>query len=982
MPLQLTTKQRSAIEAPLGPVLVVAGPGAGKTFCLIGRIGYLVAKLGFAAERICAVTFTNRAAEEIATRLDDTLGRKAADVHRGTIHALCADILREHPLPAGLTPGFGIADEDYQRTLLRQLKQGPRAGQLLGLFCRHRLEGRPLTPGDAAIFAEYQRKMRGRNIVDFDDLLVRTRDLFLTHPDIAAKVAGRWDYLLVDEFQDVNAAQYAILRRLAEPHRNIFAVGDDEQSIFSWTGADPRVLQRFQTDYGITSTIVLDRNHRTAQQIFHVARRLLEENPSLFEKELSAPRLGDFAVMAHAFADDEEEAQWVITDIRRDRDQHFPGDAEQNSGWGHYAVLYRKHELGNRLEAAFIKAGMPCRLAKGRPLSEDRVIGHVIAALHLVNDPRDSTAAEKYAARVLPPHLMQRVEAEVSGEDDFLLAVRDLAGSMPQGDPDTKKLWQLVYSVENLAAMGRKHATLQGLVDELLTMRSGPFSNVLENHHEDLADPAALPSAQALAERLGRARDTRARVVLEPMNGLEIALRAMLFGAGFKLAVTASEIVQAELDDLRIGPDDAGPDGLAYTVFKALQLVHARALGGAPSRYVTFDLETTGSDTRSCEIVEIGAVRVVDGVTHEEYHELVRPGVPIEPGAQKQHGYSDDDVAGAPPFAEVWPRFKAFVGADALVAHNGLEFDVPVLRRMAAGQGHTAPLHAYDTLPLAKSLGGGSARLTSLAERHGIPVGRAHHALDDARMLVGVYQALEAARLVRARKASLVSVLAWLGVALALDGGRRDTDEITLLFHEGSKRALGRYSDALEVYDAERRRLGLRSVTLEELIGRLGGQRRMDSLREERDAASLYPQAVARLESLVEQHPNEPLEPALVRFLQRVALSRNDGSEAEEHRVNLLTLHSTKGLEFSRVYIVGVEDEQLPGWIGRDEEPEQARQEARRLLYVGMTRARERLVLTRADRRGGKPGGGSRFLDEMQLVIERPLLSAAGEPGA
>ena len=210
MRVSITTQQRNAIEAPLGPVLVVAGPGAGKTFCLIGRIGYLVSKLGMTAERICAVTFTNRAAEEIATRLDDTLGRRSADVHRGTIHALCADILREFAAQAGLTSGFGIADEDYQRTLLRQLKQGPRAGQLLGLFCRHRLEGRDLTPGDLDIYREYQRKLRSRNIVDFDDLLVRTRDLFHTHPEVARDLGGRWDYLLVDRKSTrLNSSHYS-----------------------------------------------------------------------------------------------------------------------------------------------------------------------------------------------------------------------------------------------------------------------------------------------------------------------------------------------------------------------------------------------------------------------------------------------------------------------------------------------------------------------------------------------------------------------------------------------------------------------------------------------------------------------------------------------------------------------------------------------------------------------------------------------------
>jgi len=978
MPIRPSEHQRRAIEAPLGAVLVVAGPGAGKTFCLIARIGHLVTKLGLSAERICAVTFTNKAAEEIAARLDETLGPRAADVRRGTIHALCADILREFAADAGLAPGFGIADDDYQRTVMRQMGQDRRASQLLQLFGRRRLQGYTLTPGDEQLFRDYQRVLRRRNVVDFDDLVVLTGELFAGRPEVADRVAARWDYVLVDEFQDVNAAQYGILQRLAGPHGNIFAVGDDEQSIFSWAGADPQVLARFQREYGIPAPIVLERNHRSSQQIFAVARRLLQENPSLFAKELTAPRLSPFEVRALAFADDDAEAEWILADIARDRVEAPEADGGERP-WGRYAVLYRRHEVGDRLEAHLLKAGVPCRLAKGRPLSEDKVIGGVIAALRVVRDPLDAAAAESFARRVLPAHLMHLLEERVRGADeDFLLAVRDLAGELG-ADPDAKKLWRLVYQAENLAAMRGKHATLSGLVQELLAGGAGPYRNVLEEHHEDLSDPADLPEVRALAARLAAVLEAKSRIVLEDMNGLEIALRGLLFGAGFRRVAYADEVHQTELDDVRLGAGDAGAAGLVLTLFKALQLHQARSLGGAPARYVTFDLETTGLDTSSCEIVELAAVRVEQGRPTAEFHSLVRPAVPIEPEARRQHGYGDADVADAPPFAEAWQAFKAFVGGDQLVAHNGQTFDVPVLRRMVAGIGARDTVQAYDSLPLARALGGGSARLTALAERFGVPIERAHHALDDARMLVGVYEELERRRVVRARKSQLVGGLAYLGLALALEGPARASDERELLRRITGPRALGRFSDCLEFYDTERTRRGARGPSLEEVIERLGGRRRMESLREEPDAARRYPEAVARLEALIEQAPGDTLDAAIERFLERVALSKADGTIADEHRVNLLTLHSTKGLEFSRVYIVGVEGQQLPGYIARDEDPEHATQEARRLLYVGMTRAIDRLILTRADRRHGRPGGDSRFLEEMGLAPERPARAPGGE---
>ncbi len=974
MPIRPLPQQKQAIEAPLGPVLVVAGPGAGKTFCLIGRIRYLIQKLDFKPERICAVTFTNKAAEEIATRLHDALGAAVADaVRRGTIHALCAEILREYPDAAGLKPGFGIADDDYQRTVLRQLGQQRRGAKLLDLFSQRRLKGRALTPRDERLFHDYVAQLRRRNLVDFDDLVVLTAELLRARPEIADAVAARWDYLLVDEFQDVNGAQYAILKRLAERHSSIFVVGDDEQSIFAWTGADPRVLARFQREFGIGEPVLLDRNHRCAREIFETARRLLAENPSLFDKQLEAPRESEHPVRAFAFADDGAEASWLLADIKADREAH-------GLRWGDYAVLYRRHDIGDRLEVRLLKAGVPCRLAKGRPLTEDKVIGYVIAALRLVRDPKDSPAAESFAAKVLPPHLLERVQAEVGG-GDFLLAVRDVAGALGK-DPDAKKLWRLIYQVENLVALPRKHASLRGLVEDLLSQRIGPYLNKLEERHEDLADPAEVPAAVALAARLATAEHAHARVVLPRLGGLEIALRGLLQSAGMRRVAYEHEVTQAELDDVRVGTEDAGPEGLAYTVFKALQVVHAKDVGSAFERYVAFDLETTGLDTSSCEIVDIAAVRVERGEVVDTFHSLVRPTGAVAAGARDTHGYSGDDLAAASPFSRVWSRFREFVGSDTLVAHNAQDFDVPVLRRLAAGEADD--LAVFDTLPLARSLFPGGARLTALAERFGIDAGRAHRALDDARTLVRVYDELERRRIVRARKSVLVGQLGWVGLAFALDAARRDTEEVKLLFEDIARfYTLGRYSDALEFYEAERVRAGVPGPAPDEIVRRLGGRRLLERLREERDVAQRFPAALARLQGLVEQEPGEPVAAALDRFLERVALSTSQGAEVDEHRVNLLTLHSTKGLEFSRVYVVGVEDEQLPGWIKPEDDAEAQLQESRRLLYVGMTRAIERLVLTRADRRGGRAGGASRFLNEMGLAPERPEApaeTAAAEP--
>jgi DNA polymerase III epsilon subunit family exonuclease len=961
VPLTPLPQQRRAIEAPLGPVLVVAGPGAGKTFCLIARIQHLIAT-GFDPHRICAVTFTNRAAEEIAVRLKHALGERAEPIARGTIHALCLSLLREHADAARLRKGFGVADEDYQKVILSRLRvPADRRGQLLTLFSRHRFQGYRLTPNDQRLFTEYSSWLAHRNMVDFDELITRAEPL-------ADRIADRWDYLLVDEFQDVNDVQYAFLKRLAEPHGNCFAVGDDEQSIFTWTGANPMVLERFRRDYDIAEPIILDKNCRCSRQIFQTARRVLSQNRQLFQKQLTADQESAHEVQAFAFRDEEEEAAWLLDDLRSDA-------AVSRLGWGNYAILYRKHRLGEYIEGRLLRAGIPCRLARGRSLMEDDVIKYVITALRVVRHPDDPVALEAFARCVLSEHFLQEVEAALDDKSDFLTSVRALARRRPSPDPDTKKLWRLVYQVENLRALPRSHGTLQAVVDELLSQSIGPYRNALEERHDELTDPATLPEAVRLAEELADAVAKDLSISIEPKGGVEIALRGMLAAAGLRKVPSSPTHYAPRTPHL-------SADG--FTLFKALQLLHARELDARLERYVTFDFETTDTDVATCGVIEIGAARVVNGQIVDRFHAMVNPYRPISAGATKLHGYTDTDVSTAAPFSEVLPQFVAFVGSDILVAHNGQKFDIPVLRRLAAGQDGVDDFVFYDTLPLVRSLSQDSGKLEDVALRCGIDVGRAHHALDDACTLALVYLELEKQRVIRARKAVLNNVLDYVGLALAIEHGARSSEQ-ELLFNIGRFRALGRYSDALEFYAMERERTGVAAPDVEEVIRRLGGRSLMTKLRAETDPAQRYPAAVARLGALMESSPPDPLSPVgrggttlndeIDQLLERVALSTSDGADVAPDRINLLTLHSTKGLEFARVYIAGVEDYEIPGFQAATNNIQDEIEEARRLLYVGMTRARERLILTRTERRFGRETGGSRFLEEMGLDLVREVAS-------
>jgi superfamily I DNA/RNA helicase len=956
--------QRRAIEAPLGPVLVIAGPGAGKTFCLIHRVEYLIRRHHVAPQRICAVTFTNKAAEEIAQRLRGALDHAAEAVTRGTLHWLCAGILRDHAEAAGLRPGFGIADEQYQLSVLARLGVWKkRRKQLFTAFSRSRLQQRPLTTGDQGIFDRYIAALRERNVVDFDDLISLTDELFRRRPDVADEVAARWSYVLVDEGQDLDPTQYAIVKRLAAPHRNLFIVGDDEQSIFTWRGAEPEVLRTFQNDFAITEPIVLDRNRRCSHQIFDTARRLLTANPSLFDKRISADRTSEHEVQAFTFRDEVAEAQWILADLTADA-------ARSGRSWGDYAVLYRTHRDGDRLEQHFVAAGTPCRLAQGRAAGEDEVIGHVAACLRLMLEPDDPVAQEVLAVRLLPEPLVERLRSDAAA-GGLVATVRRFARGGARGDPDTRKAWRFIRQIENLAALKRTHQTLKSVVPELLVQRVGKYRNALEDRYEELTDPAEHRGAVRLVARLKSALASDGRIWLKPADGVEIALRGMLMAQAYTGVGYLKPDTELELGDVDVGPEDAGLGGLAVTVFKALQLMHAGDVAPGFADYVAFDLETTDLDSEICDIVELAAVRVRGGRPVDQYRALVRGARPISPRAAAVHGYTDQDVAGAPALAEVWPAFMAFVGKDVLVAHNGQRFDVPVLRRLAGGFTGFTDLTFFDTYPLARSLFRDSARLGDLAVRVGVDAGRAHHALDDARTLAAVFTELARRQARRARTASLTNLLDYLGLGLALEPEARAQGEGAALFDVASVYALGRYTECLDVYRTEREKLeALALPEVDTLIDRLGGRRRMEQLRAEPDPARRYPASMARLDALLKDSEAATLEEGIRRLLERVSLSTSEGPDVAPDRVNLLTLHATKGLEFDCVYIVGVEDGQIPGVRpGRDMMRTEI-EEARRLLYVGMTRARDRLVLTRVVERDGVPGGGNRFLGEMGLTAQ------------
>ena len=957
--------QLAAIEAPAGPMLVLAGPGAGKTFCLIARIEYLIKTIGIAPERICAFTFTNKAAGEIASRLEEQLGSTAAAVKRGTIHSLCVQLLREFSGHIGLEPGFGIADEEDQRAVLRRLEV-PKSwqSQLLKRFSTHRLRGDDLWSSDPPIYAKYLESLAKRNMLDFDMLVVKAAEL-LRDNDAGGEIRSRWDYVLVDEFQDLNRVQYSLVRELARDHHNVFAVGDDEQSIFSWSGADARVFELFASDFGAGQIQLLE-NWRCPRHIVALGRRLLAANTPLFadrEHALGSDRETPLPVEVWAFPDDGSEVAWVIGDIRADR-------AKSGMPWGSFAILYSTNATGSDVEAAFLSAGIPCRLARGRALSEDPVAGYLIAALRVIERPDDDVPREHFLQAVLPGTLFDaaRAKSETTRSSivkELISTARDLG----KDHGDAKRIWRAWYALKNLPAIAKRHSTLHALVEEVLSQRVGERPTVLEELHYELLDPFDDDDVHALATDLTRALEQNLQVWVRRQGGLEIPLKGLLLGAGFSDVRCGA----APAGAIGIEPSRIRSMGLALGLFKSLQLVRSRSFTNRFRDFTTIDLETTDKDPARAEVVEVAAVRVRDGKLVDEFSSLVRPRVAISAGAQEKHGISEEDVADAPFFEDILPVLRTFCGQDTLVAHNGYGFDFPVITRMAAAAGKPWALSTYDTLPLAREVQSGSRQLPDLAKRFGIDTGQSHRALDDTRTLARVFLALEEARMVRDRKTVLADLLDHLGMALAMENVEAQNEEERLLRRRVSAYPLGRYSDALDFYGFEREAAADASLpTVDDIIDLLGGATVMARMRADKSVDDRYPAAMTRLRKVLADIHSDSLSNGIQSFLERIHLSTWDGVETTTSRVNLLTLHSAKGLEFSRVYVVGVEDCQFPPHTLPKSPDKEKVDEARRLLYVGMTRTVDRLVLTRAQLRRGVPTGGQRFLEEMELIPQDP----------
>ena len=395
----LNAGQRKAVGISEGPALVIAGPGSGKTRVLTCRVGMLVREHYVPPYRIMAVTFTNKAAREMRDRLKSLIGDMVNQLAIGTFHANCARILRRDGQALGLPNNFNIFDRDDQMKVVRQaIKElnlddkrfAPRA--VLSAISQAKSE---LTTPErykaktywhevaGRIYQHYDELLAANDALDFDDLLMKTALLLRQVPEVLSKYQQRYLHILVDEFQDTNAAQYELLGLLAKEHRNLFVVGDEDQSIYSWRGADSRHVSRFRQDYPEAQVILLERNYRSTQTILDVANAVISRNIQRTQKHLHTEREGGVRILARETYNESEESAFVIEEIER-------LVKAKECELGDVAVMYRTNAQSRAIEDAFIVHGMPYKLVGATRFYERREIRDVLAYLRVIHNPHDN----------------------------------------------------------------------------------------------------------------------------------------------------------------------------------------------------------------------------------------------------------------------------------------------------------------------------------------------------------------------------------------------------------------------------------------------------------------------------------------------------------------------------------------------------------------------------------------------------------------
>ncbi len=513
----LNDVQSAAVRHSDGAVLIFAGAGSGKTRVLTHRIAYLLRELRIAPDRILAVTFTNKAAGEMKSRLQGMVGPVARDVWVGTFHAMCVRILRRDGKRIGIGPSFAVIDESDQRQLIKEIlddldydERQLSAGACLAeidkaknalLWPEQYAQTQTSFIGErvANVYAEYQRRLNESNSLDFDDLIVRTIDLLERDAETRRKYQHKFEYVLVDEYQDVNAAQYRLIALLASYHGNVTVVGDDDQSIYSWRGSDYRMILRFEEDFPGAKTFKLEENYRSTGRILDAANTLVANNRARAAKKLFTAREEGEPITLYPAATERDEARYVVEKIK--------SLVRDGAAYRDFVVLYRTNAQSRVYEEALLAEGIPYRVVGGVGFYARTEIKDIIAYLRYIVNSSDALAFKRIVnvprrgiGQQTLGALVQAANAAKVSVGEAIFDAELLRSAVPKKLKELERFAELVLDL-------RKRVESIGVADLLVAVME-QSGYVRELQSEDTHDARAR--LENLAELVGVAREYQA----------------------------------------------------------------------------------------------------------------------------------------------------------------------------------------------------------------------------------------------------------------------------------------------------------------------------------------------------------------------------------------------------------------------------------------------------------------------------------------
>ncbi len=463
----LNKEQREAVFHTQGPLLILAGAGWGKTRVITHRIGYLIEELGVRPWNILAITFTNKAAGEMRSRVDEQIEYGADQVWVATFHSTCVRILRRHIERLGYGTDFTIYDGDDQKTLMKdiikRLELDPkqyRERTLLGIISSAKDE--LISPEEFAlnamgdfrqqnvtkVYQEYQRALQQNNALDFDDLIVKTIELFRNNPDILDQYQERFRYIHVDEYQDTNTAQFELVRLLASKYRNLCVVGDDDQSIYKFRGANIGNILDFEQHFPDARVVKLEQNYRSTQNILNAANAVIINNEERKDKQLWSNKKAGSRIHFRQFDTAYEEAEYIVFDI-------LSKNRRQEAAFGDCAILYRTNAQSRILEEWFVREGIPYDIVGGTNFYSRREIKDILAYLKTIENGKDDLAVKRII------NVPKRgIGATSLGKVQMYALEREIG------------FWEALCRCDSIAGLGKAAAKLTSFVSMIEVLRA------------------------------------------------------------------------------------------------------------------------------------------------------------------------------------------------------------------------------------------------------------------------------------------------------------------------------------------------------------------------------------------------------------------------------------------------------------------------------------------------------------------------------